>query len=199
MRRPFALIVAFLLIALLFTTLAAGTAAASIIAEIPLDKRVEISPGMYVHLMHISISDTTFGGSYGEDPSNLVFPILVYEYENHGTVARHGHLHVRFLDDQGQSYEAIDAGTFHSIQPGKKSIHSIEINIPKDRRLTSLTLVMGTEEQTFTLDYPDMPTPTATPGAFPASPKGNICISAALLPLAIIGAAWIGTRRPGNK
>jgi hypothetical protein len=178
--------------------LAAGTASANVIATIPLDKRVEVTPGMEVHLMHVSVSDITLGGSFAEDPSKVIFPILVYQYENHGTVAQSGHLQVRFVDDQGQSYDGNDAGTMESIKPGDtSSLRSIEINIPKDRKLTELIVVMGFDEQTFPLTYPGTPTPAPTPGPTgtpSASPKGNLCLGMVLLPLTVLGAAWIGTR-----
>ena len=198
MRKPFALIVAFLLVAL-FATLAAGTASAKDLVTIPLDKRVEVTPGMYAHLIQVTISDTTYGASYAEDPSKVIFPILVYQYENHGTVAQSGHLKVRFVDDQGNTYNGDDAGTMALVRPGNtSSTRLIEVNIPKDRKVTELVVVMGFDEQTFKLDYPSATTaPTATPGATEtpsSSPKGNVCISMLVLPLTIVGAVWIGRR-----
>jgi hypothetical protein len=196
MRRPFVLIVALLLLASLFVAMAAGTASAKDIVTIPLDKRVEVTPGMYAHLIQITISDTTYGASFAEDPTKVIFPVLVYNYENHGTVAQNGHLHVRFVDDQGQTYEGNDAGTMDTVPPGNtSSMRLIEVNIPKDRKITELVVVMGFDEQTFPLNYQDAPAPTATPvpaGTPSASPTGNICISTVLLPLILVGAAWTG-------
>jgi hypothetical protein len=198
MRKPLAFLVAFLLVALLFVAMAAGTASAKDLVTIPLDKRIEVSPGMFAHLIQVTISDTTYGASYAPDPSKVIFPVLVYTYENRGTVAQNGHLHVRFVDDQGNSYEGSDAGTMDPVRPGNSSsTRLIEVNIPKDRRVTELHVVMGFEDQTILLNYPDMPTPTATPvpaGSASASPKGNFCISTVLLPLLIVGALWIGKR-----
>jgi hypothetical protein len=198
MRKPFALIVAFLLVALPCLALAAGTASAKDIVTIPLDKRIEVTPGIFAHLIQVTISDTTYGASFAEDQSKVIFPILVYAYENRGTVAQSGHLHVRFVDDQGQSYDGSDAGTMDPVKPGNSSSTRIlEVNIPKDRRVTELHVLLGFDEQTFKLYYPDMPTPTATPaptGTPSASPKGNICLGSVMLPLTLVGAAWMGPR-----
>ena len=198
MRKPIAFLVASLLVALLFVAMAAGTASAKDIVTIPLDKRVEVTPGMFAYLIQVTISDTTYGASYAEDPGKVIFPVLVYSYENRGTVAQNGHLHVRFVDDQGKSYDGSDAGTMDSVKPGNtSSTRIIEVNIPKDRKVTQLQVVMGFEEQTIPLNYPDMPTPTPAPGATgtaSASPKGNFCISTVLLPLMLVGATWLGGR-----
>ncbi len=153
---------------------------------------------MFAHLIHVTISDTTYGASYAEDPCKVIYPVLVYTYENRGTVAQNGHLHVRFVDDQGNSYDGSDAGTMDPVRPGDtSSTRIIEVNIPKDRKVTQLQVVMGFEEQTIPLNYPDMPTPTPAPGATgtaSASPKGNFCISTVLLPLMLVGATWLGGR-----
>jgi hypothetical protein len=198
MRKPLALLVAFLLVALLFAAMAAGTASAKDIVTIPLDKRIEVTPGMFAYLIQVTISDTTYGASYAQDPSKVIFPVLVYTYENHGTVAQNGHLHIRFVDDQGKTYEGSDAGTMDPVSPGNtSSTRLIEVNIPKDRKVTELHVVMGFEDETILLNYPDAPTPTATPapaGTSSASPKGNFCISALLLPLTLVGATWLGRR-----
>jgi hypothetical protein len=198
MRRPFALIVALLLITPLLMALAAGTASAKDLVAVPLDQRVEVTPGMYAHLIQLTISDTSYGASFADDLDNVLFPVLVYNYENNGTVAQTGHLHVRFTDDHGQTYDGRDAGTMAQIQPDSiSSIDFIEINIPKDRKITELTVIMGFKEQTIPIDYPDMPAPTPAPtsNATPsASPTGTICISTMLLPLTLIGVAWAGTR-----
>jgi len=198
MRKPLAFLVAFLLVALLFVAMAAGTASAKDIVNIPLDKRIEVTPGMFAYLIQVTISDTTYGASYAEDPNKVIFPVLVYTYENRGTVAQNGHLHIRFVDDQGKSYDGSDAGTMDPVKPGNtSSTRLIEVNIPKDRKVTELHILMGFEEQTILLNYPDMPTPTATPGpagTASASPKGNFCISMVLLPLMLVGVTWLGRR-----
>jgi hypothetical protein len=198
MRKPLAFLVASLLIALLFVAMAAGTASSKDIVTIPLDKRVEVTPGMFANLIQVTISDTTYGASYAEDPTKVIFPVLVYTYENRGTVAQNGHLHVRFVDDLGNIYDGSDAGTMDPVKPGNtSSTRIIEVNVPKDRRITELHVVMGFDEQTFMLNYPGMPTATATPGASgtaSASPKGNFCISMVLLPLMLVGATWLGRR-----
>jgi hypothetical protein len=198
MRKPLTLLVAFLLVALPCMALAGGQASAKDLVLIPLDKRVEVTPGMYAHLIQVTISDTTYGASYAEDQSKVIFPVLVYNYENHGTSAMNGHLHVRFVDDQGTSYDGSDAGTMDPVQPGgTSSTRIIEVNIPKDRRVTELHVLMGFDEQTFMLNYPGVPTPTPTTAATAtasATPKGNFCISTLLLPLTLVSAAFIGRR-----
>jgi hypothetical protein len=198
MRRPYALIVAFLLVAL-FATLLAGTASAKDLVSIPMDKRVEVSPGVYAHLIQLTISDTTYGASFASDPSQVVFPVLVYQYENHGNISQGGHLKVRFTDDKGQSYTGDDAGMMDMIKPGStSSTRLIEVNIPKDRKVTEITVILGFDEQTFPISDSNAVTPTAT-SAGPtaqgsASPKGNLCISMVLLPLVVVGVTWFGTR-----
>lgn len=198
MRKPFGLIVVFLLIAPLLVAMAAGPASATDLATIPLNKEVEVTPGVIAHLIQVTISDTTYGGSFAPDQSAVIFPILVYTYENRGTAAQNGHLHVRFIDDQGQSYDASDAGTMDPVAPGKtSSVRTLEINVPKDRKITELIVLLGLDEQTFKLDYPGLPTPAPTPvptGTPSASPKGNVCIGSLVLPLTLVGMAWIGTR-----
>jgi hypothetical protein len=198
MRKPLAFLVAFLLVALLFVAMAAGTASAKDLVTIPLDERIEVTPGMFAYLIQVTISDTTYGASYAADPGKVIFPVLVYTYENRGTVAQSGHLHVRFVDDQGISYDGSDAGTMDPVRPGNaSSTRIIEVNIPKDRKVTELHVVMGFEDRTIPLNYPNMPTPTATPGpagSASATPKGNLCISMVLLPLMLVSALWIGRR-----
>ncbi|HEY3272800.1 MAG TPA: hypothetical protein VGJ92_03500 [Methanocella sp.] len=198
MRKPLAFLVASLLIALLFVAMAAGTASAKDIVTIPLDRHIEVTPGMFAYLIQVTISDTTYGASYAQDPSKVIFPVLVYTYENKGAVAQNGHLHVKFVDDQGNSYDGSDAGTMDPVRPGNtSSTRIIEVNIPKDRKVTELHIVMGFDEQTIMLNYPSTPTPAATQGATgtaSASPKGNFCISTVLLPLILVGATWLGKR-----
>lgn len=199
MRKPYPLIVAFLLVALLFVAMSAGTASARDIVTIPLDKRFEVTPGIVVHLIQLTISDTTYGASFAQDESKVVYPVLVYNYENHGTVPMRGHLHARFVDDQGTIYDGVDAGEIGLIPPGgTSSTWIIEVNIPKDRKLTEITFVRGLEpETTYVINYPDMPTPTPAPTAGASaspSPKGNFCISTVLLPLTLLGVTWLGRR-----
>jgi hypothetical protein len=199
MRKPFTLIVAFLLIALLFVAMSAGCASAKDIVTISLDKRFEVTPGIIVHLIQLTISDTTYGASFAQDESKVVYPVLVYNYENHGTVPATGHLHARFVDDQGTIYDGVDAGEIGQIPPGgTSSTWIIEVNIPKDRKITEITFVRGLEpETTYTITYPATPTPSPVPTATPAASaarKGNFCISTVLLPLLLVGAAWLGGR-----
>ncbi len=86
MRKLFMLIVAFVLVALPFVAMSAGSASAKDIVTIPLDKRFEVTPGIVVHLIQLTISDTTYGASFAQDESKVVYPVLVYNYENHGTI-----------------------------------------------------------------------------------------------------------------
>ncbi len=198
MRKPIAFIIAFLLVAPIIVAIVAGQASAKDLVTIPLNESIQISSNLKANLLQITISDITEGGSYAEDPSKVIFPILWYNYQNVGSVPESGHLHVKFIDDQGQVYEGRDEGTLEPIQPGKTSAYRpIEINIPKDRRLTDLVIVMGFSQQTIHLDYPGSPTPTSTPAPSggPASQgPGGLCPGALLLPLTLIGAAWAGVR-----
>jgi len=183
---------------LLLAALAVPVSAADLVT-VPIGRQIEVTPGMYASLIQLTISDTTYGGSFAPDQSKVIFPVLVYTYENRGSVAQSGHLHVRFVDDQGQTYDGSDPGTMEKVQPGQTTTaRTIEINIPKDRRITELVVIMGFEEQTIKINYPGTSTPTPTPASSAApstaSPKGNACIGSLVLPLLIVGIAWAGFR-----
>ena len=199
MQRSHVFIVALLLAVPLLAAAIAAPASATDVATIPIDRQIEVTPGMFANLIQLTISDTTYGGSFAPDPSKVIFPVLVYTYTNRGTVAQNGHLHVRFVDDQGQTYDGSDPGTMDAVQPGQTTgVRTIEINVPKDRKITELVVVMGFEEQTIKITYPGTTTPTPSPAptaaAGTASPKGNACIGSVVLPLLIVGIAWAGFR-----
>jgi hypothetical protein len=200
MQKPIAFIIAFLFVAPIIVAIAASPASAKDIVTIPLNESVQISPNLKANLIQVTISDTTYGASYAEDPGQVIYPILVYTYQNVGSVPESGHLHIKFLDDQGQVYEKRDEGTFDTVKPGATTASRlIEVNIPKDRRVTELIIVQGFNQQTIHLEYPGSPTsaPTSTPATPSASPTGSpggICAGALLLPLTIIGIAWTGLR-----
>jgi hypothetical protein len=197
MRKPIAFIIAFLLVAPIIVAIAVGQASAKDIVTIPLNESVQISPNLKANLIQITISDTTYGGSFAEDQSKVIFPILVYNYQNVGSVPETGHLHVKFVDDQGEVYDATDPGTMDPIQPGKTGANRpLEINIPKDRKVTSLVVVQGFNQQTIPLVYPGSASPTSTPapsGTASGTP-GGLCLGSLILPLTIVGMAWAGMR-----
>lgn len=193
--------------ALVFVSLAmalfAGPALAADIVTIPLDKRLPLTstPNMNVRLIQVTISDTTYGGVFAPDPAAVLFPVLVYEFENHGSTSQTGHLYVIFTDDKGDTYEARDPGMLDPVKPGNKSSPRIlEIAIPKDRKLTKLTVVQGFEQTDYELAYPSSssPQPTSGPtgGASPTggATPGQPCLGSLALPLLLVGGAWIGGR-----
>ncbi len=163
MRKPIAFIIAFLLVAPVIVAIVAGQASAKDLVTIPLNESIQVSPNLKANLIQVTISDTTYGGSFAEDQSKVIFPILVYIYQNVGRSLSPGHLHIKFMDDQGQVYEGRDEGTMQPVQPGTTTDRrTIEINIPKDRRVTDLVIVMGFSQQTIHLDYPGSATTTST-------------------------------------
>ncbi len=127
----------------------------------------------------------------------VIYPILLYTYQNVGCVPETGHLHVRFIDDQGEVYDATDAGTLEPVQPGKTTAsRPLEINIPKDRKVTSLIIIQGFNQQTIPLVYPGTASPTSTPapsGSASVTP-GSLCLGSLILPLTVVGMAWAGMR-----
>ncbi len=88
------------------------------LVTIPLNESIQVSPNLKANLIQVTISDMTYGGSFAEDQSKVIFPILVYNYQNVGSVPESGHLHIKFMDDQGQVYEGRDEGTMQPVQPG---------------------------------------------------------------------------------
>lgn len=198
MQKPIAFIIAFLLVAPIIVAIAASPATAKEIVTITLNESIQISPNLKANLIQVTIHDITQGGSYADDPGNVIYPVLWYTYQNVGSVPESGHLHVKFIDDQGEMYEKRDEGTLQPIQPGKTSApRPIEVNIPKDRRVTELIIVQGFNQQTIHLEYPGSPTPMSTPATPSASPTGGpggLCAGALLLPLTIVGMAWAGIR-----
>lgn len=197
MRKPIAFIIAFLLVAPIIVAVAVGPASAKDIATIPLNESIQISPNLKANLQQVEISDMTIGGSYAPDPMAVIYPILWYTYQNVGSVPEHGHLHVKLVDDQGEVYEATDPGTMEPVQPGKTTApRPLEINIPKDRKVTALIIIQGFNQQTIPLVYPGTATPTSPPASSgtPTRGPGGICQGALLLPLTVVGLAWAGMR-----
>jgi hypothetical protein len=198
MRKPIAFIFAFLLVAPIIVAIVAGQASAKDLVTILLNESIQISPNLKANLIQVTLSDTGYGASYAEDPSKVVFVDLVYTYQNVGSVPESGHLHVKFLDDQGQVYEKRDPGTMAAVKPGTTTAPDmLEINMPKDRRVTELIILQGFNQQTIHLNYPGSATPTSTPvpSGVPASKgPGGLCPGALLLPLTLVGAAWAGVR-----
>lgn len=198
MRKPIAFIIAFLLVAPIIVAVAASPASAKEIVTIPLNESVQISPNLKANFIQLTIHDITQGGSYAEDPGQVIYPVLWYAYQNVGSVPESGHLYVKFIDDRGQVYEKRDEGTLEPIQPGKTGApRPIEINIPKDRKLTEMIIVMGFNQQIIRLEYPGTATPTATPapsGSSPVASPGGMCLGSLILPLTLVGIAWAGFR-----
>lgn len=198
MQKPFAFSLAILAIASLFAMLAIGPALAKDIATIPLDKRLQLtsSSNMDVHLLQVTISDMPYGGAYAEHPEDMLWPVLVYTYENHGSVPQEGHLHVIFTDNKGDTYEKTDPGMLNPVQPGNvSSSRLIEIALPKDRTLTKMTVIQGFEQTDYDLAYPPG-SPSASPAASSSpsgsSAPGKFCLGSLVLPLMLVCAAWAG-------
>lgn len=202
MRRLIGFAVAAMLAVPLLVAVAVGPAMATDLAVIPLNKDVEVTPGMYAHLIQVTISDTTYGASYAQDPNAVVFPMVLYTYQNRGTISQYGHLQVQFIDDKGQIYNDTDYGTIFEVQPGNTSeVRFLEVNIPKERKVVELKIILGLDEVDIPISYQvSTPAPgsTSSTGTTPsAGPKGNVCIGSLVLPLLLVGivsAAWAGRR-----
>jgi len=141
MQKPLALLAVVLLAFILATGLATGAVERDEFT-IPLDRYVNLSTNLTIHILQVTISNVTYGGAYSADPDNSVWPVLMFQYENYGVQQVAGRLHMQFIDNASSVYDKTDVYMGGPIYPGKKSIpQTMEIAMPKGRVLTGLIVI----------------------------------------------------------
>lgn len=141
MQKPLALLAVVLLAFILTTGLATGAVERDEFT-IPLDRYVNLSTNLTIHILQVTISNVTYGGAYSSDPDNSVWPVLMFQYENYGIQQVAGRMHMRFIDNASSTYDKSDVYMGGPIYPGKKSPpQTMEIAMPKGRVLTGLMVI----------------------------------------------------------
>ena len=143
---------------------------------------------MIIHVLQVNITDYPMGNVYSPDPSNTVWPKLVFTYENKGTTPVNGNLDVTFFDDKGNQYPSsgrITDITMDPIQPGKTSdIRFVEAAvIPRDTKIAGFKVYINGKTETVDIKYA-----TATPTPVQGQGGTSMCCISMLLPLMAIGA-----------
>lgn len=161
---------------------------------IPLDRYVNLSTNLTIHILQVTISDLTYGGAYSPDPENMTWPIIMFQYENYGTQQVAGRLHVQFVDNAGSVYDKSDVYNGGPIYPGKKSTpQMLEIAMPKDRTLTQLVVIdEWTKDQTvIPVVYPaSMSSPSST--SEPLVLTGDTLRNLLIIPLILVVVGLVG-------
>ncbi|OPY27087.1 MAG: hypothetical protein A4E28_02176 [Methanocella sp. PtaU1.Bin125] len=141
MQKPLALLAVVLIAFILATGLATG----AIVRDeftVPLDRYVNLSSNLTIHILQVTISSETYGGAYSPDPENSIWPVLLFQYENYGIQQVAGRLHMQFTDSAGEVYDKKDVYMGGPIYPGKKSPpQTLEIAIPKNRTLAGVIVI----------------------------------------------------------
>ncbi|WP_424357228.1 hypothetical protein [Methanocella sp. MCL-LM] len=190
-----------LVVAVLLLIVSAPLAAADE-PTIPLNKDQRISDNINAHLIQVVVKGAPISNEYWVegDPGNYIWPTLYYYYENKGSAAETGHLTVRFTDDKGDEYKISDAGTLDRIDPGQRTgERTLNVGIPKDRKVVRMTVVKGFDEYPYELTYATATaTQTTTPTGTTTQPAGTstptrFCLGSWALPLFIGGVVILGT------
>jgi hypothetical protein len=184
--RPSLLIITLLVLALMITPALAAD------MTIPINKDFR-EGDMVVHLLQVSITDSSTGNVYSPDPANTVWPKLVFTYENMGNVPINGNLEIAFFDENGKQYpegKRITDITMSPIGPGNASeVRFLEAAVvPKGTKITHFKIYWEGKATTFTIPYPDTATATAIPAATAGqSTSSGPCAIAVMLPILAIG------------
>jgi hypothetical protein len=166
-----------LLLAGAFFIAATTGASASLTDEfvIPLDEYLNFSNNLTVHLIQVTVSNITYYTTYSPDPVNTIWPILVFQYENHGNFQVACRFHVQIVDNTskvpaGWTYDKTDETIYQPLYPNQNSsIMTMEFAMPKNLILTNLSIIddgLKKEIADFPIVYPT-PTPTPTPSPAP--------------------------------
>jgi hypothetical protein len=138
-----------LLLAGAFILAATAGAAASPADEIviPLDRYVNFSNNLTVHLLQVTLSNISYYSTYSPDTANSIWPIVVFQYENHGNAQVACRFHVQIVDNTstvpaGWKYDKTDETIYQPLYPDQTlSTMTLEFAMPKDRILTNLTVI----------------------------------------------------------
>jgi hypothetical protein len=139
---------------------------------IPLDEYLHFSNNLTVHLIQVTISNITYYTTFSPDPVNTVWPILVFQYENHGNYQVACRFHVQIVDNTskvpaGWTYDKTDETIYKPLYPNQNSsIMTMEYAMPKNRVLTNLSIIddgLKKEIANIPIVYPT-PAPLPTPG-----------------------------------
>lgn len=174
---------------------------------IPLDRYVNLSNNITVHLIQITLSKIPYYNTITPEPENTVWPIIVFKYENHGISQAACRLHVRLVDNTstvpaGWKYDRTDETVYQPLFPNQaSSVIPMEFSMPKDRVLTNLSIIDDTlhrEIANIPIIYPSpsSETPVPVPGIFDEGGDSirNLMLIPILLGLAgLIG--WFMARR----
>lgn len=168
---------------------------------ISLNKDQRISDNITAHLIQVTIKGAPISNEYWVDgnPEDYLWPTLYYYYTNTGTGDETGHLTVKFKDDKGDEYKVSDAGTLEMISPGGRTgERTLNVGIPKDRKVVSMTVVKGFDEYQYELTYPSATTaataqPTGASQQAGTSTPTKVCLGSWGLPLLVGGVAILGT------
>jgi|AGTN01.1.fsa_nt_gi hypothetical protein len=145
---------------------------------ISMDRYVNFSNGLTVHLTYVALSNVTYGGAYSPDPANTTWPILGFEYQNHGNQQVACRFHVQISDDTGTvpakwKYDNTDNIIYQPLYPGQTSpAVTLEFSMPNDRTLTNLSVIDdGLKEvvEVIPIVYPA----TSDPGVEPSGSTGE--------------------------
>ena len=153
---------------------------------------------MVIHLIAVNITDYTMGNEftpYGAD--GTIWPKLLFTYKNTANTPNYGHLEIKFVDDQGNTYARTD-DTMNHLQPGQTSeMRFLEAAVPKDRKIVSVQIKEGFDTTTFPLTY--------NPGTSSSNNNNPIasslpfeqgcCLGPLLLPLVAVGALFVARKK----
>jgi hypothetical protein len=196
--------IALLIGAFLITATACASASTANETIIPLDRYVTFSNNLTVHLIQVTISNISYYSTFS--PGDSVWPIIVFQYENHGNSQVACRFHVQIVDNTSTvppmwNYDKVDPTVYQPLQPGQNSsVLTMEFAMPKGRILTNLSIIddgLKKEIANIPIVY-STPVPPATPvpGIFDEGGENmrNLLIIPILLGLVgLIG--WFMARR----
>lgn len=161
---------------------------------IPLDRYVNLSTNLTIHILQVTISDVTYGGAYSPDPVNATWPTIMFQYENYGTQQVAGRLHVQFVDNAGSVYDKSDVYNGGPIYPGKKSTpQMLEIAMPKGRTLTQLVVIdEWTKDQTVIPVVYTTPVLSSTPTPASMVLAGDNLRNLFIIPVILVAVGLVG-------
>ena len=199
--------VALLLGAFLITATVDASAGQTDELIIPLNAYVNFSNNLTVHIIQVTLSNITYYSTYTPDPMNTTWPIILFQYENHGEAQVACRFHVEIVDNSsavpaGWKYDKTDEALYQPLYPGQKSsVMTMEFAMPKGHVLTNLSIIDdGIHEEVARIPiFYTAPTITPTPAMIVSDVIGddsfrNLMIIPILLGLAgLIG--WLMARK----